>query len=54
MYNAWQASLVLARLGGALRVSMARKSPILALALQAYKGNINISPQLGSFKEESH
>jgi hypothetical protein len=36
MYNVWQASLVLAKLGGALRVSMACKGPILALALQAY------------------
>ena len=36
MYNMWQPSLVLGRLGGALRVSMACKGPILALALQAF------------------
>ena len=36
IYNVWQSSLVLDRLGGALRVSMACKSPILALALQAF------------------
>jgi hypothetical protein len=36
IYNVWQSSLVLDRLGGALRVSMACESPILALALQAY------------------
>jgi hypothetical protein len=36
IYNMWQSSLVLDRLGGALRVSMACRGPILALALQAY------------------
>jgi hypothetical protein len=35
IYNVWQSSLVLDRLGGALRVSMACEGPILALALQA-------------------
>ncbi len=30
MYNTWQPSQVLGKLGGALRVSMACKSPILA------------------------
>ena len=36
IYNMWQPSLVLGRLSGALRVSMACESPILALALQAF------------------